>query len=136
MSSLIRLQHPKGCGKAASSPFTDETFTAFLFVLFNLLDLVGRTSAGFVRLISPAWLPVAAALRCVFVPLFLLCNIRGSEFEPVVFRNEAWPCLFMVSQSGRQLVGYLLLFERSMALPLRGQSGGPLKKHTKRQTDR
>ena len=84
VAALIRPEHPKGCmdhsssdssssiSSSSESPFTDETFTAFLFVLFNLLDLVGRSAAGFVRLIPPVWLPVFAALRFSFVPLFLL----------------------------------------------------------------
>lgn len=63
-------------------------------VMFNLLDLVGRTGAGFAQLVSKELLPFAATARLLFVPLFALCNVEGSRLH-VVFQGAIWPIIFM-----------------------------------------
>ena len=52
ITARIRPFEPLGCG--GQGIFTDATFTACLFVLFNLLDLIGRSSAGFLQVNSCA----------------------------------------------------------------------------------
>ena len=101
VTTLIRPRHSKGCGKHAG-PFTDATFTALLFVIFNLMDLVGRTAAGFVQIIPRKLLPVFAIARVCFVPLFLLCNIRDSNLDvhsKPVFDSDLYPIIFMVTMA-------------------------------------
>jgi len=81
-----------GCG--GGGPFSQATFTALLFLVFNLMDLAGRSGAGFMPAIPSEWLPAAALLRVGFVPLFALCRVRGSRL-PAAFQSSAWPLAFM-----------------------------------------
>lgn len=76
--------------------FTNDLYVPFFFVMFNLFDLLGRLAAGAFNHIFTAqniWMPAAA--RIIFFPMFLLCNISGSQL-PVVFKNDAWPIVFMM----------------------------------------
>jgi equilibrative nucleoside transporter 1/2/3 len=92
ISAEIRPLLLKSCSN--QGVFSVATFTACLFVAFNLLDLCGRSSAGFIQLISKSFLPYAATCRLIFIPLFLLCNISGSRFH-ILFEHSFWPLLFM-----------------------------------------
>lgn len=68
------------------------------FLLFNLGDWVGRTLAGWRQILSARTLPYAIAARVVFLPLFLLCNLKGTQL-PVVFTSDAAPIVFMLAFS-------------------------------------
>jgi len=94
LSARIRPLEQRGCGGSSGAPFTNATFTALLFVFFNLFDLIGRSGAGFVQLIPMAWLPTASVSRLVFVPLFALCNVPETRLH-VLFASTFWPLLFM-----------------------------------------
>ena len=63
--------------------------------MFNLFDLSGRLLAGKYMICTPKNVWVASALRVVFFPLFLLCNVAGSQL-PVVFKSDAFPIIFMI----------------------------------------
>lgn len=74
----------------------NDLFTPFLFVLFNLFDFAGRTTAG----ITGPWFTkksiwIVAIARLVFFPLFMLSNVTGSSL-PVIFKNDAYPIVFMI----------------------------------------
>jgi hypothetical protein len=50
LSARIRPLEQNGCSSGA--PFSNATFTALLFLFFNLFDLIGRSGAGFVQVSS------------------------------------------------------------------------------------
>ncbi|KAM9476461.1 equilibrative nucleoside transporter 1a isoform 2-T2 [Clarias gariepinus] len=70
----------------------------FCFLLFNLMDWFGRSLTA--KTTWPGkdsiWLPVLVLARLVFVPLFILCNVRPRYNIPVLFNHEAWYIVFMI----------------------------------------
>lgn len=42
------------------------------------------------------WLPVFVALRIIFVPLFMLCNVVPRFYLPVLFSHDVWYIIFMI----------------------------------------
>jgi equilibrative nucleoside transporter 1/2/3 len=83
---------------SSSSRFSNDLFVPFMFLLFNVFDLVGRLLAQHVKLFTEKniWIPVV--LRVIYFPLFLLCNVSGSQFK-AVFVSDAWPIIFMITFS-------------------------------------
>ena len=71
--------------ETSCSEFPPTLFIPYMFILFNLFDLVGRTSAGWIDLIPKEYLVIASLGRLIFVPLFLLCDIAGSRMGHVMF---------------------------------------------------
>ncbi|KAM6998035.1 equilibrative nucleoside transporter 1-like isoform 1-T2 [Tautogolabrus adspersus] len=68
------------------------------FLLFNVMDWAGRSLTAFCM-----WpgkdsllLPVFVALRVIFIPLFMLCNVQPRHFLPVLFSHDAWYIIFMI----------------------------------------
>lgn len=68
------------------------------FLLFNVMDWVGRSLTAVCM-----WpgkdsilLPVFCALRVIFIPLFMLCNVQPREHLPVLFFHDAWYIIFMI----------------------------------------
>lgn len=92
LSAEIEPSPTSDCG--GSGVFTKSTFTAMMFVVFNGFDLVGRSAAGLIQLISKEWLPTASVARVVFFPLFAACNVSGSRLG-VVFESSWWALLIM-----------------------------------------
>lgn len=68
------------------------------FLLFNFGDLLGRIFTGVVEWpkLGSRLLPFLSALRVIFIPLFLFCNIQPRNDIPVVFNHDAWPIVFML----------------------------------------
>ena len=76
--------------------FYNDLFIPILFLLFNIFDLCGRIAAGSTTPIfnkDNVWM--GAAVRLVFFPLFMLCNVSDSKL-PVVFNHDAFPIIFMI----------------------------------------
>jgi equilibrative nucleoside transporter 1/2/3 len=74
-------------------------FAPAMFLLFNLGDLAGRLSCGFIDVHSTGFklskkVVRGVLVRLVFIPAFMLCNVSGSVL-PDVFQHDAWPFLFM-----------------------------------------
>lgn len=62
-------------------------FTAIHFLVFNIGDFLGRYICSFPIFIiwSAKKIPMLAAARTLFIPLFLMCNVqRGSSSVPSV----------------------------------------------------
>nr|XP_057915174.1 equilibrative nucleoside transporter 1-like [Doryrhamphus excisus] len=68
------------------------------FLLFNVMDWAGRSLTAFCMWPGKdsKWLPVLVALRVVFVPLFMLCNVQPRHYLPVLFAHDAWYMVFMI----------------------------------------
>ena len=76
------------------APFSKTLYVPFMFVMFNLFDLIGRTAAGYIQIIPDSRILTASVCRLVWVPLFALCNVGDSQLD-VLFMNRFWPSLFM-----------------------------------------
>lgn len=93
-SLIVLLESEKKCEN--DNRFYNDLYVPMFFLLFNLFDLCGRVTAGAITpLFTPSTLWIASALRVVFFPLFLLCNITDSQL-PVVFKSDAFPIIFMI----------------------------------------
>ncbi len=93
-SITVLIESEKKC--ISDDRFFNDLWIPFMFLLFNLFDLIGRIGAQYIRLFdtSNIWIPVA--MRVIYFPLFLLCNVYGSQFK-TIFVSDAWPILFMIT---------------------------------------
>ncbi|CAL8298917.1 unnamed protein product [Merluccius merluccius] len=68
------------------------------FLLFNVMDWAGRSLTAFCMWPGKdsRWLPVLVAMRLVFVPLFMLCNVQPRSYLPVWFNHDVWYIVFMI----------------------------------------
>jgi hypothetical protein len=66
-------------------------YPVILIVLFNVFDLIGRSSASKLHTILPSKrLVLLSSLRIIFLPLFILC------IHPKLFVADWWAAVFMV----------------------------------------
>uniref|UniRef100_A0A8C3U6E3 Solute carrier family 29 member 1 (Augustine blood group) n=1 Tax=Catharus ustulatus TaxID=91951 RepID=A0A8C3U6E3_CATUS len=68
------------------------------FLLFNVFDWTGRSLTALFTWPGKdsCLLPVIVVLRVIFVPLFMLCNVKPRYYLPVVFSHDAWYIVFMI----------------------------------------
>ncbi|CAJ1067124.1 equilibrative nucleoside transporter 1-like [Xyrichtys novacula] len=68
------------------------------FLLFNVMDWAGRSLTAVCMWPGKdsIWLPVFVAMRVVFIPLFMLCNVQPRHYLPVLFSHDAWYIIFMI----------------------------------------
>ncbi|XP_074532384.1 equilibrative nucleoside transporter 1-like [Halichoeres trimaculatus] len=68
------------------------------FLLFNVMDWVGRSLTAVCMWPGKdsIWLPVFVAMRVIFIPLFMLCNVQPRHYLPVLFHHDAWYIIFMI----------------------------------------
>jgi hypothetical protein len=92
-SLTVLIESPERCH--SSNRFYNDLFIPFLFLIFNLFDLVGRLAAEVYQICTASNIWIASAMRVVFFPLFLLCNVANSQL-PVAFKSDAWPIIFMI----------------------------------------
>uniref|UniRef100_A0A8C9XN58 Solute carrier family 29 member 2 n=1 Tax=Sander lucioperca TaxID=283035 RepID=A0A8C9XN58_SANLU len=72
----------------------DKVFTCVCcFIVFNAMDLVGRSAPSLVQWPSKesCWFPAAVLSRVVFIPLLMMCNVQNSRLSVFrhVFRHDA-----------------------------------------------
>ncbi|CAJ0960209.1 unnamed protein product [Ranitomeya imitator] len=69
-----------------------------VFLLFNLFDWAGRSLTTLVMWPSKdsKLLPVMVAARLVFLPLFMLCNVKPRSHLPILLAHDAWYICIMV----------------------------------------
>ena len=90
LTSIYRCAH-------ISTRVENDLFIPIQFLLFNLFDFIGRIIAGWVPL-SIYYQYIVLYISCsrkVFLPLFLLCHVEGSQW-PVLFDSDVYPIVFMV----------------------------------------
>lgn len=93
-SLIVLIVSEKKC--TDSGRFYNDLFIPFLFVMFNLFDLIGRLCAAYyAACFTPTNVWIGTLSRFIFFPLFLLCNISGSNNE-VVFKYDIFPISFTV----------------------------------------
>ncbi|KAM7419898.1 hypothetical protein PAMA_016816 [Pampus argenteus] len=69
----------------------DKVFTCVCcFIVFNAMDLVGRSVPSFIQWPSKesVLFPFAVSSRLVFIPLLMLCNVQNSSL-PVLFKHDS-----------------------------------------------
>jgi len=109
----------------SSNRFFNDLFVPFSFVMFNLFDWLGRNLAGWVQLIPANRLWIFVAIRFVFYPLFLLCNVGGPT---LVFDDDAWPILFMAifAFSNGYLASLAMMYGPSLAPKQAAETAGTM----------
>ena len=93
-SLSVLIESEKNCSSDATR-FHNDLWIPFYFVMFNATDLLGRLAAPKYPLNVTAdnvW--KFALSRVVFIPLFLFCNVSGTQL-PVLFKSDAFPIIFM-----------------------------------------
>ncbi|NXX42230.1 S29A1 protein, partial [Tricholaema leucomelas] len=98
------------------------------FLLFNVFDWTGRS---FTALFTwpgkdSCLLPVLVALRVIFIPLFMLCNVQPRDYLPVVFSHDAWYIIFMIifSISNGYLASLCMCFGPKKVLAHEAETAG------------
>ncbi|XP_018595754.1 equilibrative nucleoside transporter 1a isoform X2 [Scleropages formosus] len=116
----------------AQSTVATDRATYFIpvscFLVFNLMDWAGRSLTALCM-----WpgkdsilLPILVLVRLIFVPLFMLCNIKPREYLPVVFENDGWYIFFMVlfAFSNGYLASLCMCFGPKKVLPHEAETAG------------
>jgi equilibrative nucleoside transporter 1/2/3 len=94
ITALIKsIRRPSGGIKVTNNRFfDDDIFVAFHFLLFNVGDWVGRMMpiSSCFQIFQVNYLALLSALRTVFIPLFLVCNVIVSEQRqlPVLINSD------------------------------------------------
>ncbi|XP_041037926.1 equilibrative nucleoside transporter 2-like [Carcharodon carcharias] len=66
------------------------------FLLFNIMDWAGRSVTAL-----SMWpqkdnvLLLSVLLRVIFIPIFMMCNVKERHILPIVFEHDGWFILFM-----------------------------------------
>ncbi|KYO43403.1 equilibrative nucleoside transporter 1 [Alligator mississippiensis] len=68
------------------------------FLMFNVSDWLGRSLTAFCLWpgMNSRLLPFMVALRVVFIPLFMLCNLQSHVYLPTIFQHDGWYIGFMI----------------------------------------
>uniref|UniRef100_A0A8D0GNJ7 Equilibrative nucleoside transporter 1 n=1 Tax=Sphenodon punctatus TaxID=8508 RepID=A0A8D0GNJ7_SPHPU len=68
------------------------------FLMFNVFDWAGRslTAVCMWPRKDSKLLPSMVAVRVVFIPLFMLCNVQPRQHLPVFFAHDAWFIVFII----------------------------------------
>lgn len=83
------------CLPGRSRFFAPDVFVMFSFVSFNAFDFLGRLASGLSIALPARWLPMAALLRLVFVPLLLACRSDHSRFSYRWLWDDVFPLSIM-----------------------------------------
>ena len=125
-SLIILIVSEKKC--TGSGRFYNDLFIPFLFVIFNLFDLIGRVSAAcYTACFTPTNVWVGTLSRLIFFPLFLLCNISGSN-NHVVFRYDIFPISFtiLLAFTNGYFSNLSMMFGPSLTSPTDGSLAGTI----------
>lgn len=93
-SLFVIIESTRKCD--SNTRFYNDLFVPFMFFMFNFFDWLGRIFAGSRKLIvngTNVW--KYSLSRIIFYPLFLLCNIEGSELGRI-FRSDVLVMFFIM----------------------------------------
>ncbi|XP_040265435.1 equilibrative nucleoside transporter 2 [Bufo bufo] len=100
------------------------------FLIFNIMDWIGRSITSKTLWPGPdsKYLPLFAAIRFIFVPLFMLCHIQDHNYLPTFFKNDAWFIIFMIffSVSNGYFVSLPMCLAPKKVLSYEGETTGAL----------
>ncbi|EDK46101.1 conserved hypothetical protein [Lodderomyces elongisporus NRRL YB-4239] len=79
--------------------FKKQIYVPFIFLVWNLGDLLGRIACGYPKLrmvvSEPRTLITYSIARVVFIPLFMTCNIHPGKASPMI-NSDAWYILLQL----------------------------------------
>ncbi|RCK59454.1 Nucleoside transporter FUN26 [Candida viswanathii] len=79
--------------------FHKNIYIPFIYLVWNLGDLLGRILCGYPRLHmlikNPRTQLLYSLSRLIFIPLFLTCNIHPGKTEPLI-KSDAWYILLQL----------------------------------------
>ncbi|NXW39673.1 S29A1 protein, partial [Nyctiprogne leucopyga] len=100
------------------------------FLLFNVFDWTGRSLTALFTWPGKdsCLLPVMVALRVIFIPLFMLCNVQPRDYLPVIFSHDAWYIIFMIffSISNGYLASLCMCFGPKKVLAHEAETAGAI----------
>ncbi|NWI23372.1 S29A1 protein, partial [Sula dactylatra] len=100
------------------------------FLLFNVFDWTGRSLTALFTWPGKdsCLLPVMVALRIIFIPLFMLCNVQPRQYLPVLFSHDAWYIIFMIffSISNGYLASLCMCFGPKKVLAHEAETAGAI----------
>ncbi|KAG7314114.1 hypothetical protein KOW79_022610 [Hemibagrus wyckioides] len=100
------------------------------FLLFNMMDLTGRFVTTWLRWPSKEsrWFPALVISRVIFIPLLMLCNVKGRRFLPVLFTNDWWFVIIMLlfSLSSGYFICLSMTYAPQLVAPQDGETAGAL----------
>ncbi|KAK2865762.1 hypothetical protein Q7C36_001818 [Tachysurus vachellii] len=100
------------------------------FLLFNLMDLTGRSVTSWVQWPSKEsrLFPILVVSRVIFIPLLMFCNVQGRSFLPVFFTNDWMFVIIMLlfSLSSGYFVCLSMTYAPQLAGPQDGETAGAL----------
>ncbi|KFV98059.1 Equilibrative nucleoside transporter 1 [Fulmarus glacialis] len=100
------------------------------FLLFNVFDWTGRSLTALFTWPGKdsCLLPMMVALRVIFIPLFMLCNVQPRNYLPVVFSHDAWYIIFMIffSISNGYLASLCMCFGPKKVLAHEAETAGAI----------
>ncbi|KAM8809011.1 equilibrative nucleoside transporter 1 [Eudromia elegans] len=98
------------------------------FLVFNVFDWTGRSLTALFTWPGKdsCLLPLMVALRVIFIPLFMLCNVKPRNYLPVVFSHDAWYIVFMIffSISNGYLASLCMCFGPKKVLAHEAETAG------------
>lgn len=92
ITSMIKSVHPE------RGIMSDQLFTPFTLILFNMSDFIARLSASWWPELGQKRVLILSMTRLVFFPLLMLCNLQNKSHEvitTVVFRSDVLAMLFI-----------------------------------------
>uniref|UniRef100_A0A8C3SPA7 Solute carrier family 29 member 1 (Augustine blood group) n=1 Tax=Chelydra serpentina TaxID=8475 RepID=A0A8C3SPA7_CHESE len=115
---------------AGSSKWEMYFIPVSCFLMFNIFDWLGRSLTAICL-----WpgkdsllLPFMVAVRMVFIPLFMLCNVQPRNHMPVFFHHDAWYISFIIlfSISNGYLASLCMCFGPKKVLPHEAETAGAI----------
>eukprot|EP01134_Creolimax_fragrantissima_P005372 CFRG5372T1 len=100
----------------------------FCFVIFNAGDVCGRALSAYSHIFTPKTLRYAVLARTLFIPLFLLCDIKYGLLSAVLFHSDVWYILFIVlfSVSNGYLGSLCMMYAPQQVIPEDGECAGTM----------
>ncbi|XP_053475006.1 equilibrative nucleoside transporter 2 [Ictalurus furcatus] len=100
------------------------------FLLFNVMDWIGRSITSHVRWPSKEsrLFPALVVFRVIFIPLLMFCNVQERHFMPVLFGNDWSFAIIMVffSVSSGYCVCLSMSYAPQLVAPQDGETTGAL----------
>jgi equilibrative nucleoside transporter 1/2/3 len=90
---VVLIESDSQC--VSSERFFNDLFLPFMFLVYNIFDLIGRILAEKLKpLLHKNNILQFSLCRAAFIPLILFCNVSGSKL-PVLLKNDAFPILIV-----------------------------------------
>uniref|UniRef100_A0A8C6RUX4 Solute carrier family 29 (nucleoside transporters), member 1 n=1 Tax=Nannospalax galili TaxID=1026970 RepID=A0A8C6RUX4_NANGA len=113
---------------AGTSAWKNYFVPVSCFLTFNVFDWLGRSLTAVCMWPDKdsRWLPSLIVARLVFIPLFLLCNVKPRNYLPVVFKHDSWFIIFMAAFafSNGYLASLCMCFGPKKVKPAEAETAG------------